>query len=263
MSLDLEQKIANVRRLIREVETEIDEVERENRSIRDELAAFERRYNRIVKPIADQLDAVKKAIETLREQQFGNWMNFGQNGNRQNRRGALPGQMAEDALPDDILPSAKKSTGKNPKHLKQLYRALARQYHPDLAKNEQDGIIRTKMMQIINAAYKEGDVETLATLSESDVSNSTVREAVGSNAPLNVLTLRRLQAEYEELAARLRVVREAKSELRYGALMQLKIEESLARARGENLLKQLAEEMEQEYWQRIKELDTLQNRDTL
>ena len=116
---------------------------------------------------------------------------------------------------------------------------------------------RTKMMQLINLAYKEKDLETLETLLEVDTRKPQVKHAVSSDAPLNILTLRRLQAQYEDLAAHLRTAKAEHDDLRTGALMQLKVEEALARARGEDLLTQLAREMEQEYWQQIEEIDKL------
>jgi len=45
--------------------------------------------------------------------------------------------------------------------LKQLYRKLARKFHPDLAKDDKQRTEFNKIMSIINEAYKNGDLETL------------------------------------------------------------------------------------------------------
>ncbi|OGO24634.1 MAG: hypothetical protein A2Z28_01230 [Chloroflexi bacterium RBG_16_51_9] len=45
--------------------------------------------------------------------------------------------------------------------LKQLYRKLARKFHPDLAKNDKQRTEFHKIMSAINEAYKNGDLETL------------------------------------------------------------------------------------------------------
>ena len=48
--------------------------------------------------------------------------------------------------------------------LKQLYRRLARRFHPDLVLDETDRAYRTDMMMAINAAYAAGDLDALERL---------------------------------------------------------------------------------------------------
>jgi len=52
--------------------------------------------------------------------------------------------------------------------LKDAYRALARRYHPDLARTEQEQVKFGQMMARINALYHAGDVERLASLAEQE-----------------------------------------------------------------------------------------------
>jgi len=48
--------------------------------------------------------------------------------------------------------------------VKQLYRKLARRFHPDFALDDEDRIYRTNMMMAINAAYAKSDLERLEEL---------------------------------------------------------------------------------------------------
>ncbi len=49
---------------------------------------------------------------------------------------------------------------------KQLYRQLARRFHPDFALDDEDRIYRTAMMMAINAAYAAGDLKRLEALAQ-------------------------------------------------------------------------------------------------
>ena len=62
---------------------------------------------------------------------------------------------AQNELLLDFTPSAA---------LKDLYRAAAKQFHPDLAEDDADRAWRTQMMLQINAAFVRGDSEWLNTL---------------------------------------------------------------------------------------------------
>jgi len=50
--------------------------------------------------------------------------------------------------------------------IKQLYRQLARRFHPDFALDEEDRIYRTAMMMAINAAYAAADLNRLEVLAQ-------------------------------------------------------------------------------------------------
>src|SRR5690606_10758439 len=45
--------------------------------------------------------------------------------------------------------------------LKEAYRALARRFHPDLARTEEDRVKNSRMMARINALYRAGDLDRL------------------------------------------------------------------------------------------------------
>ena len=60
---------------------------------------------------------------------------------------------------EDKLPDTKA------KHLQDLYRKLAKRYHPDKAMDTKEAERREQLMPLINRAYTEQDLETLERLS--------------------------------------------------------------------------------------------------
>ena len=255
---DLQRQIEQLRGKVAELERECDRLERECNAIQDELREFEDRYNTLIKPLTDQIEAVKSAIESLKEAQFKK--ELGEKIRMEELWKRARASMDDDASPpedDDAFGTARKP--KNPaKRLKQLYRQLARRFHPDLARDDNDRQRRTRLMAMINSAYQDEDLDTLETLREAapvDIRQPSI--VLDTSTPLSVLVLRRLQRQYEDLAIKLRDLRDRHSDLRYGTMMSLKLEASLASARGEDLLQELAEEMQAEYWEYMQELDAL------
>ena len=62
--------------------------------------------------------------------------------------------------------------------LKQLYRRLARRFHPDLALDETDRAYRTDLMMAINAAYTAGNLEELERLAQEPDSISRAPQSI-------------------------------------------------------------------------------------
>lgn len=256
MPINIEDQLANLKLKIVEQEKQLNQLEKECRELESDMADFEERYNKLIKPIANQIEAAKAAVEKLRElqlmQQMGEKMeveNLWRTGN--NKRATQ-----ESPLPyDDILPSAEKVKGSRHSRIKKLYRQLARRYHPDLADDDEDRERRTKIMSLINTAYQEEDLDSLEALDEATPQQKA--EAIDSHTPLAVMLLRKLQKQFHNFAVRIRDLQERRHNLRYGPMMELKIEDSLARARGEDLLVVLAKDMEKEYWRYMEELDEL------
>lgn len=256
MPIEIEDQIANLRLKIVEQEQELGLLERECNELEADMADFESRYNQLVKPIANQIEAVKAALDKLRNlqllQQMGEKLKVE---NLWRSEKTAPTDQADDLPSEDILPSAKKRKGSRHLRIKKLYRQLARSYHPDLAIDEDERERRTKIMSLINTAYQENDLDSLEALDDATPDQQT--EAINSSLPLAVMLLRHLEQQYYDLAVTIRDLKVRRHNLLYGPLMELKLEDSLARSRGEDLLSALADDMQQEYWRYVKELDEL------
>lgn len=259
MPVDMHDRIANLRLKIASQEKEIASLESECQAIEADLADFEERYNRLIKPLTDQIDAAKSALDTLRDlllqQQAGDDQtieSLWRNTSAQASERYIPPHERDFAIPEPLETPSKPT---EPKTIKQLYRQLARQYHPDLATNEADRERRTKIMSLINNAYQDGDFESLKTLDEVTTEQKT--SLVDSQMPLDVMRLRSLQQQHHDLAVQIRDLKEKRHNLLYGHMMELKLEESVVKVQGEDLLASLADDLQADYWRYMQELDTL------
>lgn len=257
MPINIEDQLANLRLKIIEQEKELNQLEQECKELEADMADFEQRYNLLIKPIANQIEAVKSALDKLRDlqlmQQMGEKMKVenlwrSDNSNQAKQEPPLP-------YDEEILPSAEKARGSRHSRIKKLYRQLARRYHPDLANDEAERERRTKIMSLINTAYQEQDLDSLEVLDEATPQQQT--EAIDSQTPLAVMLLRKLQQQFHDFAVRIRDLKVRRQNLRYGPLMELRLEDALARSRGEDLLAAIADDMQKEYWRYVKELDEL------
>lgn len=87
--------------------------------------------------------------------------------------------------------------------LKQLYRRLARRFHPDLVLDEADRAYRTDMMMAINAAYAMGDLEKLEQLSAEPDSLSHEPQTSEELAAALQREVDRCRRRLQEIAAEL------------------------------------------------------------
>lgn len=253
MPIDIEDNIANLRIKIAEQEREIIILEGDCIALENELADFEARYNQLIKPLVTQIEAAKSVLNQLRDlqlmQQMGEDLSVESLWRGQKSERYIPPHEAKFAIPEPIL--HKRET----KNIKTLYRQLARQYHPDLAKDEADRERRTKIMSLINTAYQSDDIESLRALDETIAEKQG--EVLNSQVSLNTMLLRQLQQQSHDLAVEIRDLKERRHNLKYGSLMELKLDESIARAKGENMLEDLADEMQVDYWRIMREIDDL------
>ncbi len=134
-------------------------------------------------------------------------------------------------------PQADEIPAPKAKHLQNLYRKLAKRYHPDKAIDTKERDRREQLMPLINRAYHEHDIQTLERLSlgetEQDISEKPAAE---KRAALQV-ELRNLNRAASEL--RLEINR-----LKTGRTYQLKQQVENAKKAGTDLLSGLAKDLE-------------------
>ena len=138
---------------------------------------------------------------------------------------------SEPSAQEDKLPNTKA------KHLQDLYRKLAKRYHPDKATDAEEEERREQLMPLVNRAYKEQDIETLERLSlgetERYISEKTVAEKRAA-----------LQAELRQLNRAMSDLRLEINRLKTGRTYQLKQQVENAKATGSDLLTGLAKDLE-------------------
>lgn len=243
----VEEQLMRLRVTIRQQKQALEELEAEVEKIRRQLEPIQRRYDRIVKPIADKVltlrDAIKE-LEGLRRRQARGvdtpveslWEESWQWHNRNPYRGE-----PSTPPPEFIIPNQRPKASED---IKTVYRRLARKHHPDLADNEQDRLYRNDLMARINDSYAERDLEALLALDDSQQAEV---EDMG-DVPLATLKLRRMQAESAEYAQRIEELKLEKFDLTHSVLFDLKIQQKWdKRTTGRDPLQEMAEWFELEY----------------
>ncbi len=134
-------------------------------------------------------------------------------------------------------PQEEKLPDTKAKHLQNLYRKLAKRYHPDKAIDAKEEERRDQLMPLINRAYNEHDLETLERLSlgetEPDVPEKTATEK-----------RRALHTELRRLNRAASQLRFEINRLKTGRTYQLKQQVENAKQVGTDLLTILAKDLE-------------------
>lgn len=138
---------------------------------------------------------------------------------------------SEPASQEDMPSNAK------PKHLQNLYRKLAKRYHPDKAADAEEQQRREQLMPLINRAYHEQDVQTLERLNFGETEPDSMKETAAEKRAALQVELRQLNRAASEL--RLEINR-----LKTGRTYQLKQQIEQAKKAGRDLITGLAKDLE-------------------
>jgi len=258
-ALSLGQQLARLRRQIAATEAALVEREADLAELRVEVASFELRYEtRIGRKLA-ALKEVEASIAACQKQlqTFRRWGSdgppVGWNGeayvpvDEQYRR-----TWRDPALPGpSFTPPAELATQSAAKQdLKVLYRQLCRRFHPDLTQDPAERVWRTEMMAAVNVAYaaqSRAELEALA---------ATPHRTTGRGA-VDVGRLDVLQDRLTYLRRKLRQVEGEIDELTHSPMMEMRLEVTLAARQGQDLLGEMAEEVERDLARKQAELETL------
>lgn len=135
--------------------------------------------------------------------------------------------------------------------LRQLYRQLARRFHPDLALDEEERAHRTATMMRINAAYASGDLGELQTIALEPDPTPLAKQSDQQLAES-------LEREVERCRRRLAEIARELAELdRHESTLLLRRVERAA-AEGRDLLDELASDLRQRISEKMVERDVLQ-----
>ena len=153
---------------------EIAELDLEIETLRGELSAFEASYRA---RIAEESHALQRVERLLLH--FERWTEL----LRETRPALVPlqaerldtrrtrelgEQRADPLLLDEETAAVEPAEppAPTPDRIKAAYRALARRFHPDLARTEEERVVLSERMARINALYRDGDVDRLEVMAE-------------------------------------------------------------------------------------------------
>lgn len=247
---DLHRMIASQEKLIQVLRTNISEMERD-------IEEFRKEYDRVVAPIEKMVEGVDKAIaalkDLLRSKAWG--QNVDPDSIWRDKQPESPPARDESPAPE---PRRRNREGDLTERIKALYRDLARRFHPDLAQTEQERAERTHMMTLVNQAYHERDIDMLEALNADRAEQRAFSSDLFNDAvPYMALKIERLKLRRAELDQQIRELKITRAELRDSYMLNLRADTMHARYRGQDLLQEMADNMQQEYWEKMKVLDQL------
>jgi DnaJ-domain-containing protein 1 len=125
--------------------------------------------------------------------------------------------------------------------LKKLYREVAKLIHPDLTTDPAEKIDRQKLMAEANQAYEAEDIEKLRSILRSWESRpESVRgEGVGAELIRAILKIAQCRERLRAIQAEIAAVKETE-------LYQLQFQVNCAKARGEILLADMAQDIDEQ-----------------
>jgi hypothetical protein len=127
--------------------------------------------------------------------------------------------------------------------VRDLFRRLAKQYHPDLAKDEKNKKDLAKIMAEINQAYMAKDLKALESLAQAHTLSD-------KSSPLPAAELARLKLELRQLDAMIFEIEQTIRELDLSPAMQMRADSADGRPHRRDILR----EMETDYRERIQDL---------
>jgi hypothetical protein len=224
-----EEELAAKQGELRWLEFELMSKEEQLGVMKEKLAAFEERYDRVMGALNAELDRWKERLARLPADQFGKISN-----RNDARQSFSPNQESRPATLEEVS-----EPGSSSQRLKSLYRNAARLVHPDLSISEKDRPMLEQSMKIVNAAYAAGDEKTLQEIvQEAEYSPDSV-EGAGVGAEL-IRILRQLR----RLRMRLSAIELEMTDLSRSTLGQLSKRVDGAAGEGRDLLSEMAIELQ-------------------
>lgn len=248
------EQLARLRITVEQAQAELIQAEAQLADQLAEVNAFELEFEARVGHLWDRLEALEAEIQEYsdRIQMMRNKQVFGYgflSADRQYRR-AWQAPAASAPTPPARPPSPASEA-----QIKQLYRQLARRFHPDLAVDEADRARRTARMAAINDAYAARSLVELEALAQKPDSFIDTGQA-----PPGQTDTQRVQALQDALARCQRRLREIEHQLQsldQRPSVQFSLEVKLARQQGRDLLGEMAAELEGKIARKTVERDML------
>lgn len=237
-----EKQIAQILDAIEMKQAQVEELTVAVEKLKSEVDLFQRRYNAHIGRYYLELDKVeletkeyRLRLQLRREQVHEEEIEARVASCFRVSRARVEAYEAPDASeptpPENKLPESKS------KHLQNLYRKLAKRYHPDKAVDAAETERREQLMPLINRAYREQDVQILERLSlgetEFHVDEKTAIEKRTA-----------LQSELQQLNRAASQLRLEINRLKTGRTYQLKQQVEKAKETGSDLLTGLAKDLE-------------------
>ncbi len=248
----MSEQLNRLRAELTNVQNELIEAEAELADRLAEINAFEFQLEAGIGHLIDKLEALEREVEryNTRIQIARNRRIFGQAHipveEQYRRTWQTPLTAAPTPPPQPLSPADETD-------IKQLYRKLARRFHPDLTTNESDRVRRTEKMAAVNNAYAVRSMAELAALAaEPELAGGQARPGQTEGRLAQAL-----QTEISRCRRRLREIEKEIKSLRYRPSVEISLEMKAAQRHGRDLLAEMVAGLEQKIARKTVERDML------
>ena len=227
-----EEELANKRRELAELLSELVERELSLANLKAELLAFEGQYLREVGVLYAELDDWNAKIAELMAK-------------REGTSEALLAACEARKQADETYGAAHGEASKAANfiaspELKKLFREVLKRVHPDRATGEADRTLRERLMKEANAAYSRGEEDTLRRILEEYERSPDSVTGVGIAAELE-----RTVRQIEQIRTRIAQIDLEIAELAASAMAKLIAKKDHIQGQGRDLLAELAADLKQ------------------
>lgn len=257
------EQIGRLQTQLAAVQAELAEAEEELADELAEIAIFEREFEARVGYLVDILATIEADLEKYLEliqlrredKTFGSGYIPVEEQYRQRWTPPPPGTKTADKKPESPKPAPIKLDAST---MKKLYRTLTKQYHPDLAQDDEDRDFRTKMMVEVNEAYKTQDGGKLQALAD-ELDNQPlppIKEVIEPTLT-SAEIIHKLKEDLYRTELRLRKVRAEMQSLPNKSSVRLSLEVKLARRQGRDLVAEMIENLKKKIERKKAERDMI------
>lgn len=179
-------------------------LETELSNTRAAIQEFTQAYNARVAPLERQQARLRKMLDELAADQApppSGWRGGARRNGGQPRKTQANGHQTEERLPKKKTPS---KDADYERKVRELFRRLAKQYHPDLATEAEDKAHYSQVMSEINRAYMAKDLEALEALAKAQRATAAVASLPEAEQARLELELRQLDTMIFELEQTIR-----------------------------------------------------------
>ncbi len=239
-------ELSRKREVLAELQARLAELELQLLTLRLELTEFEALYNSKVGTLYAELDEVEALIAERLARNQPLDPNIAASASNARKRADESREAAAEASRTLPLPVPRSQA------LKDLYRAAAKQLHPDLSRDDRDRALREHLMTEANLAYAEGDEARLrAILEEYESSPDTV---IGTDVGAELVrTIRRISLAN----AHIRKIEAEISEVKASEIYRLKTTVEEGTRKGGDVLGDLTQSLTRKIRARREDLQNL------
>ena len=220
------------------------EQELELTNLQFELSKFENTYNRIVGTKYLRLDELKAKCAELLHILYPNDQSVIDQVQEARKRAeeSAKSLSQKDDIKSDITDD-----------MKRLYREAAKRVHPDFARTDQERSYRTQIMAELNEAYNIGDEAWLKDIIEAWGRDEFYINGNGDDPELAILNL-----QIAQIKRRLSEIEKELESLHRSDMYKIKLKAENFKQRGQDLLREMAAEIEGEISEVEIELERLE-----